>query len=35
LLSCPGQELCLHGDPTDRFWLLHDGEVQVGGQSYF
>ncbi len=25
----PGQELCLHGDPADRFWLLHAGEVQV------
>ena len=25
----PGQELCLHGDPADCFWLLHEGEVQV------
>ena len=27
----PGRELCVHGDPCDRFWLLHEGEVQVGG----
>ena len=26
----PGQEFCLHGDPADRFYLLHEGEVQVG-----
>lgn len=26
----PGMELCLHGDPADKVWLLHEGEVQVG-----
>ncbi|GAB4813507.1 hypothetical protein N2152v2_000553 [Parachlorella kessleri] len=25
----PGQELCLRGELADRFWVLHDGEVQV------
>lgn len=32
LLPCdltPGMELCLPGGPTDAFWLLHEGEVQV------
>lgn len=26
----PGQELCVHGEPADCFWMLHQGEVQVG-----
>ena len=27
----PGQELALPGDEADGLWVLHEGEVQVGG----
>jgi hypothetical protein len=29
----PGQELCVHGEPANCFWMLHEGEVQVGAPA--